>query len=74
MTKAENVIRQTMTINKQIADQRSMARRNQNQTLQVQSFGMPSNLWTGQAKTLTVDQDQDDSFIRFEEADIIAGD
>ncbi len=33
MTKGENLIRQTMTINKQIADKRTINRRNQAQTL-----------------------------------------
>ena len=72
MSKAENLIRQTLSINKQIADQRSTNRRNKNLSIQVQDFGMPSNRWTG--KSPVADQDQDDSFIRFEEAEIATGD
>ena len=54
MTKGENLIRQTIQINKQIADKRTIARRNQT-TLQVQSFGMPTNPWVSKPQQNTID-------------------
>ena len=41
----------------------------------AQTFNMPTNPWMQQPPAKTIDvQDQDDSFIRFEEVDVGSGD
>jgi hypothetical protein len=44
-------------------------------TQPAQTFNMPTNPWMQQPPAKTIDvQDQDDSFIRFEEVDVGSGD
>ena len=44
-------------------------------TVPVQTFNMPASPWMQQPPSKTIDvQDQDDSFIRFDEVDVGSGD